>query len=109
MIGSILIIFCVKNQAPQVSFKFVAGDSMSTSSGEFTDIKYCDFMDILKDISYYRAYKFALLSFMSCAYMITCSSPHSKYGYLFHSLGHFLLTPRADFTSHCLMFKYATS
>ena len=48
MLLVVLINFGVKNQAPQVSFKFVVGNSMSISSHKFSDMKYCDFMDILK-------------------------------------------------------------
>ena len=33
-----LINFGVKNQVPQVSFKFIVGDSMSVFSHEFVDI-----------------------------------------------------------------------
>ena len=43
----VLINFGVKNQAPQVSFKFVVGDSMSVFSHEFDDIKFFESLDIL--------------------------------------------------------------
>ena len=41
MLLAALINFGVKNQAPQVSFKFVVGNSMSVFSHEFTDIIFC--------------------------------------------------------------------
>ena len=51
MLVVVLINFGVKNQAPQVSFKnYAARDSMSVSYHKFVDMKYCDFMDILKYI-----------------------------------------------------------
>ena len=105
MIVTVLISIGVKTQAPQVSFKLVAGDSMAVSSHEFSYMKYCDFMNILKDRSDYRAHTFSLLGLISSPHMITCSSPHSKDGDLLHSLGHLLLTFGAQFTSHGSMFK----
>ena len=65
MLVNVLVNFGVKNQAPQVSLKFVVGDSVSVSSHEFTDMKYCDFMDIFKSILDYRAYTSALIVPMS--------------------------------------------
>ena len=53
---AVLINICVKNQAPQVSFKsYVVGDSISVSSCEFTDVLDSDSLDILEAISYYGA------------------------------------------------------
>ena len=109
MLVTDLINFGLKNKAPQVSFKFTIGDSMSVSSHKFYHMKYYDFMDILKARSNYRAHTFSLLGLMSSPHMITCSSSHSKDGDLLHLNGHFLLTPRADFTSHGLLFKATTS
>ena len=48
MLVTILISIGVKNQPTQVSFKLVVGDSMLVSHHEFADMKFCDFMDILK-------------------------------------------------------------
>ena len=45
-----IISFDVKNQAPQVSFKFNDGDLMLVSSYEFYDIKFCESLDILEAI-----------------------------------------------------------
>ena len=53
MLVTVLIIFGVKNQAPQVSFKFIVGDSISVSSYAFSDIIFCETLDILEDISDY--------------------------------------------------------
>ena len=55
MLVGVLINFGVKNQVPQVSFRFVVWDSMSVLSHEFADIKFCESLDILEDISYYGA------------------------------------------------------
>ena len=43
----------MKNQASQVSFKFIVGDSMSVSFYEFADINFCESLDILEAISDY--------------------------------------------------------
>ena len=43
------------NQAPQVSFNFVVEDSMSVLSYEFSDIRFCELLDISEAISYYGA------------------------------------------------------
>ena len=112
MLLVVLINFGVKNHAPQVSFKFVVGDSMSVFSHEFDDIKFCESLDILEAILYYGAQGFSLHvpnTFLP-SYMITCSSPHntSKDGDILHSPGHLLLTPKSDFTSNGSMFKAAT-
>ena len=40
MLVGVLINFGVKNQAPQVSFKFVVGDSMLVFSHKFVDIRF---------------------------------------------------------------------
>ena len=113
MLVTIIISIGVKNQAPQVCFKLASEDSMSVSCQNFADMKYCDFMDILKDISDYRAQPFTLHAPMPSppSYSITCSSPHggSKDGDLLHSLGNLLLTYGAKFTTHGSMFKAATS
>ena len=50
MLVTILISIGVKNQTPQVRFKIFAGDSMSVSSHEFVDIKFCESLDILEAI-----------------------------------------------------------
>ena len=50
MLVVVIINFGVKNQAPQVSFKFVSGSLMSVSSYEFADIKFCVPVDILVTI-----------------------------------------------------------
>ena len=50
-----LINFGVKKQVPQVSFKIVVGDSMLVFSHEFSDIIFCESLDILEAISYYGA------------------------------------------------------
>ena len=55
MLVFVLINFGVKNQAPQVSFNFVAGDSMLVFSHEVVDIKFCESLDILEAISDYGA------------------------------------------------------
>ena len=104
MLVDVLIIFGVKNQVPQVSFKIVGGDSMLVFSHEFDDIIFCESLDILEDISDYGAQAFSLhgpRTFLPF-YLITCSSPHntSKDGDILHSPRHLLLTPGADFTSH---------
>ena len=45
--------FGVTNQAPQVSFNFVVEDSMLVLSYEFSDIIFCEILDISEAISYY--------------------------------------------------------
>ena len=101
-----LINFGVRNQAPQVSFKFTVVDSMLVSSYEFefAEIKFCESLDILEAISNYGAQEFALHVPRPPppSYSITCSSPHcaSKHGDLLDSLGHLLLILGADITSH---------
>ena len=57
MLVTDLIIFDVKNQAPQVSFKFTIGDSMSVSSYDFVDIKFCESLDISEALSDYGGLK----------------------------------------------------
>ena len=54
------IIFCVTNQAPQVSFNFVVEDSMLVFSYEITAIRCCELLDISEAISDYGAQAFAL-------------------------------------------------
>ena len=78
MLVTDLISFGVKNQAPQVSFKFTTRDSMLVSSHNFVDIKFFESLDILKAISYYGAQAFTLHSPRDSLpiYLITCSSPH---------------------------------
>ena len=76
MLVVVLINFGVKNQAPQVSFKFVVGDSMSVFPHEFDDIKFCEPLDILEAISNYGAQAFTLHSPRASRPLITCSSPH---------------------------------
>ena len=79
---------------------------------EFANIKFCESLDILEDISDYGAQEFALHGPKTSlpSYLITCSSPHntSKDGDIMHSPRHLLLTLGADFKSHGLMFKDAT-
>ena len=53
MLVVVLINFGVKNQAPQVSFKFVVGDLMSVFSHDFVDIKLCESLDILFEKLYH--------------------------------------------------------
>ena len=55
MLVVVLIDFGVKNQVPQVSFKIVVGDQMLVFSHEFTDIRFCESLDILEAISEYGA------------------------------------------------------
>ena len=50
MLAAILINFCVKNQVPKVSFKTVVGDSMLVFSHEFSNIIFCESLDILEAI-----------------------------------------------------------
>ena len=89
MLVSLLIKFCVKNQAPRVSFKFVTRDLMLIFSHEFADIIFCESLVILEAISYYGAESFTLHSPKTSlpSYLITCSSPHrtSKDGDILHS------------------------
>ena len=105
MLATELISFGVKNQAPQVSFKFAIGYSMSVYYYEFDDIKFFVSLDILEAISDYGAQAFALHGPRTSLpfYLITCSSPHrtSKDRNIMHSHG-------VDFTSHGSMFKAAT-
>ena len=113
MLGTNIITFGVKNKSPQVSFNSTAGDSLSVSSHEFDDMKFCDFMDILEGISSYGAQAFALHGPEPplLSYMITCTLPYrrNEIGDILHSLGHSLLTLGDDFTSHGSMFKVAIS
>ena len=76
MLGTDLITIGVKNQEPQVSFKkYVIGDSISISSHEFFDMKFCDLLDIFNGISYYGSHTFSLHGPMPhfLSYMGTCS------------------------------------
>ena len=72
-----LINFGVKNQVPEVFFKFVAGDLMLVSSYEVSDIVFFDSLVISKAISDYGAQAFALHSPKASLSLVTCSSPHS--------------------------------
>ena len=74
-----VMLVVVKNQAPQVSFKFIVGDSMSVSSYEFSDINFCESLDILEAISDYGAQAFSLhgLRPPPPPYMTTCTLPYS--------------------------------
>ena len=47
MLVVFLINLGVKNQVPQVSFKIASGDSMLVFSHDFSDIKFCESLDIL--------------------------------------------------------------
>ena len=108
----VIINFGVKNQVPKVSFKTAAGNSMLVFTHEFVDINFFESLDILEYISDYGSQAFALHGPRTSlpSYLITCSSPHntSKDKDILHSPGQLLLTPRADFTSHGLMFKATT-
>ena len=70
--------FGVTNQALQVSFNFVAKDSMLVLFYEISDIRFCELLVISKSISDYGSQAFSLhipsgsLHF----YLITCSSLH---------------------------------
>ena len=101
--------FGVTNQAPEVSFNFVAEDSMLVFSYEVADIRFCELLDISKAISDYGSQAITLHSPRSSlpTFLITCSSPHrtSKVGDIMHPLGHLLLTLGADFTTHGFLFK----
>ena len=74
---------------------------MSVSSYEFTDIKFCESLDILEAISDYGYKAFSLHGPRPPppSYSITCSSPHnsSEDGDHLHSLGHLILTYGAKF------------
>ena len=101
MLVVVLINFGVKNQVPQVSFKVVASDSMLVFSHEFVDIRFCESLDILEDISYYGALSFSLHSPSVSLALITCSSPHktSKEGdCILHPARHLFLTLWDDLT-----------
>ena len=50
MLVDVLINFGVKNQVPQVSFKIAARVSMLVFSHEFSDIIFCESLDILEAI-----------------------------------------------------------
>ena len=112
MLVVVLINFGVKKKVPKVYFKIVGGDSMLVFSQEFADIRFCESLDILEDISDYGYQAFSLHGPRTSlpSYLITCSSPHStsKYGDILHSLEHFLLIHGDDFSSHGLMLKDAT-
>ena len=73
---------------------------MLVFSHEF-DIRFCEPLDILEDISYYGYQKLSLHGSNTLpSYLITCSSPHSisKDGDIMHLPGHLVLAPRAYFT-----------
>ena len=48
MLVAILINFGVKNQVPKVSFEIVVGDLMSVLFYEFSDIIFCEYLDIFQ-------------------------------------------------------------
>ena len=85
---------------------------MSFFSHDFANFKFFESLDILEAISYYGTQEFNIHGPRTYlpSYLITSSSPQStsKDGDILHSPGHFLLTPRADFTSHGSMFKDET-
>ena len=101
--------FGVTNQALQVSFNFVAEDSMLFFSYEIADIIFFELLDIYEAISNYGAQTFALHSPRASLPLVTCSSPHrtSKEGDILHLSGHFLLTLGADLNTHGFLFKAA--
>ena len=66
----------VKNQVPQVFFKFVVGDLVLVSSYEVANILFCDSLTIYEAISYYGSQAFALHSPRASLPLVTCSSTH---------------------------------
>ena len=104
--------FSVKNQVPQLFFKFAYGDLVLVSSYEVGDILFCDSLYISESISDYGAQPFTLNSPSASLPLITYSSPHrtrtSKEEDFLHPPGHLLLTLGAVLTTHGLMFMDAT-
>ena len=100
----------VKNQVPQFSFNFAAGDLVLGSSYEVADILFCESLAISEAISYYGAQAFALQSPRASLPLVTCSSPHrtSKEEDILHPHGHLILKLGDDFTTHGLFFKDET-
>ena len=90
----------MKNQVPQVFFKFAAGDLVLVSSYEVADILFFESLVISEAISYYGAQAFALHSPRASLPLVICSSPHrtSKEEDILHPLGHLLLRFGDDFT-----------
>ena len=80
---------------------------MLVLSYEFSNIIFCELLDIYEAISDYGAQAFALHSPRDSLLLVTCSSPHrtSKEEDILHPLGHLLLKIGADFNTHGLLFK----
>ena len=110
MLVASLINFGVTNQVLQVFFKLATGDLMLVSYYEFSDIRFCELLVISEEISYYEAQSFTLHSPSASLPLVPCSSPHrtSKEEGILHPPGYMLLTLRADFTTHGLLFKAET-
>ena len=72
MLVAALTNFGVKNQVPQVFFKFAAGDLVLVSSYEVVDILFCESLAI----SYYGAQAFVLHAPRASLPLVTCSYPH---------------------------------
>ena len=108
----VLINFGVNKTSTKSLFQNCVGDLMSVLSHEFSDIIFCESLDILEDISFY-GYQYFIFhgprTYLPL-YLITCSSAHSnsKYAYILHSPRHLLLTPGDDFTSNGSIFKDTT-
>ena len=64
--------FGVKNQVPQVFFKFAAGDLVLVSSYEVDDILFCESLDIFEAISDYGSQYFAIHCPSASLPLITC-------------------------------------
>ena len=94
MLVAALTNFGVKNQVPQVFFKFVVGDLMLVSSYEVDDILFFESLVIYEAISDYGAQSFTLHTPRASLPLVTCSSPHitSKEEDIMYLLGHLLLT-----------------
>ena len=71
-----LINLGVKNQVPQFSFEIVTGDLMLVFSHEFADIIFCEYLDILEEISGISSDKFTLfnIELPTNSYMIACTN-----------------------------------
>ena len=80
---------------------------MLVLSYEFSDIIFCEILDISEAISDYGAQAFALHNPKASLPLVTCSSPHriSKEGDIMHPPGHLILTVGDDFTTHGFFFK----
>ena len=107
MLVAALTNFDVKNQVPQVFFKFVVGDLVLVYFYDISDILFCESLTISEAISDYGSQAFALHSPKASLPLVTCPSPHrtSKEEDMLHPLGHFHLTLGVDFTTHGLIFK----